>query len=181
MKYLLAGGGTAGHINPAIAIATVITEKEPDAQILFVGNEGGMEQKLVAQAGFDFKTIKISGFSRKLTPKAFAHNIKTAARALTATIAAGKIIKEFAPDYCIGTGGYVSGPVIKAAIKAGIKTAVHEQNAFPGVTTKMLSKNAGVVMLAQEGAKAYLNKKSNCVLTGNPLKKEIITAKKPES
>lgn len=141
MKVILAGGGTAGHINPAIAIAQTIKIKEPDAQILFVGNEGGLEQRLVKNAGFSIESVSIRGFRRSLSPKALAQNAGTVFMAASASKKAKKIIKEFAPDICIGTGGYVSGPVIKAAQSLKIPTVVHEQNAYPGVTTKMLSKD----------------------------------------
>lgn len=178
MKYLLAGGGTAGHINPAIAIAQSIKAHEPDAQILFVGNEGGMEQRLVPSSGFEIRSISIRGFKRSLSPKALVENIGTVIKAASASNASKKIIREFAPDICIGTGGYVSGPVIRAAQKLRIPTVIHEQNAFPGVTTKMLSKGAKRVMLALEAAKEHLDSSCNFVLTGNPVRPVILTADK---
>lgn len=176
MKVLLAGGGTAGHINPAIAIAQVIREHHQDAQILFVGNEGGLEQRLVPDAGFEIKSVSIRGFKRSLSPKALAENIGTAFKAVTASKAAKKIIKEFAPDICVGTGGYVSGPVIRAAQKLSIPTVIHEQNAYPGVTNKMLSKNAKAVMLAMDAARTHFGGELNFVLTGNPVRSQIISA-----
>ena len=108
MKVLLAGGGTAGHINPAIAIAGYIKKMEPDAEILFIGNRDGMEQRLVKQAGFDIKSVVITGFKRSLSPKNIIHNIKTVGYSFESRSKAKKIIKEFDPDICIGTGGYVS-------------------------------------------------------------------------
>lgn len=181
MRYLLAGGGTAGHINPALAIATTIKEKEPDAKILFVGNLGGMEEKLVKMAGYDFAPIKISGIKRSFTPKAIVENTKTAIRVITSSFKSKKIIKDFKPDICIGTGGYVSGPILRKAAKMGIPTVIHEQNAYPGVTTKILAKSAKVIMLAIEDAKKHLNKSYNFVVTGNPLRQEIIMADKEKS
>ncbi|MBQ8001454.1 MAG: undecaprenyldiphospho-muramoylpentapeptide beta-N-acetylglucosaminyltransferase [Ruminococcus sp.] len=181
MKVLLAGGGTAGHINPAIAIAQSIKAHEPDAQILFVGNEGGMEQRLVPASGFDIRSISIRGFKRSLTPKAIAENIGTVFKAVSASNAAKKIIRDFAPDICIGTGGYVSGPVIRAAQKLRIPTVIHEQNAFPGVTTKMLSKGAKRVMLALDAARNHLDSSCNFVLTGNPVRPVILTADKEKA
>lgn len=178
MKYLLAGGGTAGHINPAIAIAQSIKAHEPDAEILFVGNVGGMEQRLVPASGFEIRSISIRGFKRSLSPKAIGENIGTAFKAVSASSVSKKIIKDFAPDICIGTGGYVSGPVIRAAQKLRVPTVVHEQNAFPGVTTKMLSKKAKRVMLALEAAKEHLDSSCNFVLTGNPVRPVILTADK---
>lgn len=181
MKIVLAGGGTAGHINPALAIASYIKEKEPDTQILFIGNRDGMEQTLVKKAGFDIKSIVISGFKRNLKPQAIVHNIKTVTRAFTATAKAKKIIAEFAPDICIGTGGYVSGPVVRAAAKLKIPTIIHEQNAFPGVTTKMLSKKVNRVMLAIEDAKKHLDSSIDYVVTGNPIREEILRVDKEEA
>lgn len=175
MRILLAGGGTAGHINPAIAIAQTVKEHNKGAEVLFVGNEGGLEQKLVPDAGFAIKSVSVRGFKRSLSPKAIAQNIGTAFKALSASAAAKKIIKEFAPDICVGTGGYVSGPVIRAAQKLGIPTAVHEQNAFPGVTNKMLSKDAKCIMLAMDAARKHFDKNCKFSLTGNPVRSQILS------
>ncbi|MDO4747889.1 MAG: undecaprenyldiphospho-muramoylpentapeptide beta-N-acetylglucosaminyltransferase [Eubacteriales bacterium] len=181
MKILLAGGGTAGHINPALAIAGYIKEKEPDTEILFIGNRDGMEQTLVKKAGFEIKSIVISGFKRNFKPKSIVHNIKTVSRVFTASSKAKKHIKEFAPDICIGTGGYVSGPVVRTAIKMGIPAIIHEQNAFPGVTTKMLSKKVNKVMLAVEDAKKHLEQGVDFVVTGNPIREEILKVDKQQA
>ena len=178
MKVLLAGGGTAGHINPAIAIAQTIRNKCPDAEIIFIGNEGGLEQRLVKGAGFEIKSISIRGFKRSLSPKATAQNIGTVFKAVSASNKAKKFIKDFNPDICVGTGGYVSGPVIKAAQSLKIPTVIHEQNAYPGVTTKMLSKKAKRVMLAMDAARGRMDRNCNFTLTGNPVRPEIITAHK---
>lgn len=175
MKILLAGGGTAGHINPAIAIAQTVKAHHPDAEVLFIGNEGGLEQRLVPDAGFEIKSVSIRGFKRSLSPKAIAENIGTAFKAVTASKAAKKIIKEFAPDICVGTGGYVSGPVIRAAQKLSIPTAVHEQNAYPGVTNKMLSKDAKRIMLAMDAARKHFDKNCKFSLTGNPVRSQILS------
>lgn len=181
MKILLAGGGTAGHINPALAIAGYIREKDPDAEFLFIGNRDGMEQKLVKKAGFPIKSIVISGFKRNFKPQSIVHNVKTVSRAFTASQKAKKIIKEFAPDICIGTGGYVSGPVVRTAVQLGIPAIIHEQNAFPGVTTKMLSKKVNKVMLAVEDAKKHLDTCVDFVVTGNPIREEILRVDKDEA
>ena len=181
MRIVLAGGGTAGHINPALAIAAYIKEKEPQTEILFIGNRDGMEQTLVKKAGFDIKSIIISGFKRNLKPQAIVHNVKTVTRAFTATAKAKKIIADFKPDICIGTGGYVSGPVIRAACKLKIPTIIHEQNAFPGVTTKMLSKKVNRVMLAIEDAKKHLDSSIDYVVTGNPIREEILRVEKEDA
>ena len=117
MRVLFAGGGTAGHINPALAIAGYLREQEPDTTILYVGNEGGMEERLVPAAGFDFRTVKISGFQRKVSLKNIKRNAQTLVRIVTSSQQAKKIIRDFKPDICVGTGGYVSGPVIREAMK----------------------------------------------------------------
>lgn len=181
MKILLAGGGTAGHINPALAIAGYIKEKEPDTEILFIGNRDGMEQTLVKKAGFNIESIVISGFKRNFKPKSIVHNIKTVSRVFTSSAKAKKIIAKFAPDICIGTGGYVSGPVVRTAIKMGIPAIIHEQNAFPGVTTKMLSKKVNKVMLAVEDAKKHLEDSVDFVVTGNPIREEILKVDKEQA
>jgi len=180
MKVLLAGGGTAGHINPALAIAGYIKQKQPEAQILFIGNKTGMEQRLVKNAGYDIKSITISGFQRSLSPKSMVANAKTVKRTFTSSAEAKKIIAEFAPDICIGTGGYVSGPVVRTAAKMGIPCIIHEQNAYPGVTNKMLSRRVKKVMVAVEAAKKYFEN-ADVVITGNPVRGEILTADKQKS
>ena len=181
MNVLFTGGGTAGHINPALAAAGYLRQKEPDAQILYVGNKGGMEERLVPQAGFEIKTVHISGFQRKLTPKNLWRNAQTVVRVFTATAEAKKILQEFAPDVCVGTGGYVSGPVIREAAKLGIPCVIHESNAYPGVTTKMLAKSVKTVMLAVPDAKKYLDPKAVCTVTGNPVRGEVLAAQREES
>ncbi|MEE1261681.1 undecaprenyldiphospho-muramoylpentapeptide beta-N-acetylglucosaminyltransferase [Ruminococcus sp.] len=180
MKVLLAGGGTAGHINPALAIAGYIKSMRPDTRFLFIGNEGGMEQRLVPQAGYDIKSISISGFKRSFKPKAAVENIKTLGRTVSSSAQAKKIIKEFNPDICIGTGGYVSGPVVRTAAKMGIPCLIHEQNAYPGVTNKLLSKRVKKIMLAVEAAKKYFPE-ADVVVTGNPVRGEILTADREAS
>lgn len=181
MRVILTGGGTAGHINPALAMAGYLCEKDPNTQILYVGNKGGMEERLVAAAGYDFKPIRISGFQRKLTLNNIKRNMQTVFRVLTASVEAKKIIKEFKPDICIGTGGYVCGPVIRAAQKMGIATAVHEANAYPGMAIKMLAQKCDCVMLAVEDAKKFLERKDNCEFTGNPVRLSVLDAERTAS
>lgn len=180
MRVLLAGGGTGGHINPALAIANEIMKNEPDSVILFAGTPNGMESVLVPKAGFKLATIKVAGIQRKLTPYNVIRNIKALWYLLFAPARAKKIIKDFAPDVVIGTGGYVSGPVVKMAQKLGIKTAIHEQNAFPGVTTKLLAANANAVMLAFSEAEKFLPEGSKIYITGNPIRESIIYKTKEE-
>lgn len=181
MKIIFAGGGTAGHINPALAIAGYVREKQPDAQILYVGCTGGMEERLVPQAGFEFRGITVQGFRRKITPKAIRDNIITVKKAISASAESKKIIEEFQPDIVVGTGGYVSGPVLRAAAKLGIPTIIHEQNAFPGVTNKMLAKSAKRVMLAMPAAEKHFKGKHRFVNTGNPVRGEILRIERDEA
>lgn len=174
MKVLLAGGGTAGHINPAIAIAQYIRSQQPDAKILFAGTPKGMEAELVKKAGFDFTPIKVGGFRRSLSVENLLHNMQSAYYLVTSDFAAKRIVREFQPDLVIGTGGYVSGPIVLAASKAGIRTAIHEQNAFPGVTNKILAKRVDRVYLAVEEAKKLLDPSAHCVVVGNPIRQTIL-------
>lgn len=176
MRILFAGGGTAGHINPALAIAGYLKERQPDAQILYVGAKGGMEERLVPQAGYAFKSVTISGFQRKISWTNFKKNCKTIVHIFTATEESKKIIREFKPDVCVGTGGYVSGPVIREAMKLGVPALIHEQNAYPGVTNKALSRNAARTMLAMADAEKYMEKGAHCVLTGNPVRLSVLRA-----
>lgn len=178
MKIIFAAGGTGGHINPALAAAGEIRENYPDAEILFVGTKDKMEAKLVPQAGFAFEGIAMSGFQRKLSVENIIKNIKTVWRVLFSGFAVKRIIKKFNPDVVVGFGGYVSGPVVRKAAKMGIKTAIHEQNAFPGVTNKLLAKNADAVMVAVPEAKKYLECKNEPIVTGLPVRNEILRADK---
>lgn len=177
-KILFATGGTGGHINPALAVAGYIRENYPKAEILFVGTADRMEAQLVPAAGYDFKTIEIQGFSRELNFEGLKHNIKTVNLLFKSEGQAKKIIEDFKPDVVIGFGGYVSGPVLSVAARMGIPTAVHEQNAFPGVTNKNLAKKVDVVMLTSPEAEKLLKPKNPCVVTGLPIRGEIISANK---
>ena len=178
MRILFATGGTAGHINPALAVASYIRENYPDAEILFIGTNDHMESRLVPNAGFDFKTIDISGFKRSFSPKAIMHNIKTVFRLLKSSSASKRIIEDFQPDVAVGFGGYVSGPVLQSAVKLGIPTCIHEQNAFPGITNKTLAKEVDRVMLTVEDAKKHLEPKNEVVVTGLPVRGELLSADK---
>lgn len=178
MKILFATGGTAGHINPALAVASYIRETHPESEILFVGTAEHMESRLVPNAGFDFKTIKISGFRRSFSPEAIAHNIKTVSQLITSKFSTKKIIKEFKPDVVVGFGGYVSGPVLQTAVDMKIPTCIHEQNAYPGITNKTLAKEVDKVMLTVEDAKKHLEAKNEVVVTGLPVRGELLKARK---
>ncbi len=176
MKILFATGGTAGHINPALAVASYIRDNTENAEILFIGTKDHMESRLVPNAGFDFKTIDISGFKRSFSPSAISHNVKTVFRLLKSSGASKKIINEFRPDVVVGFGGYVSGPVLQSAVKLGIPTCIHEQNAFPGITNKTLAKEVDRVMLTVEDAKKHLEAKNEATVTGLPVRGELLNA-----
>ena len=166
MKIILCGGGTSAHVNPALNIAKRISERT-QAEIAFIGTKHGIESTLVPKAGYPISFVEVSGFSRRLTPK----NIKAAWHAVTSVHEAKRIIREFSPDLVIGTGGYVSWPTVKAASKLRIPTLIHEQNAYPGVTTKMLSKIADRVCISFEGSRRFFDESvaPKLVLTGNPV------------
>lgn len=181
MRILFAGGGTAGHINPALAIADYIKERHPDAEISYIGTANKLEAKLVPQKGYDFYTIDVAGFSRSISPSGIIKNISAVKKAAVATNKCKALINKIKPDIVIGTGGYVSGPVVKQAQKMGIKTAIHEQNAYPGVTTKMLAKNADVVMLAMPEAAPLLKLNKPHEVTGNPIRSELLRITREEA
>ncbi len=176
MKIMIAAGGTGGHVNPALAVAGEIRKQHPEAEICFVGTADRIEAKIVPEAGFPLKTIEISGFKRSFSAAAIKANIKTVERLLKSSGAVKKIIKEFNPDVVVGFGGYVSGPVVRMASKMGIPTAIHEQNAYPGVTNKALSERADKVMLTVEEAKKHLKCKNEPIITGLPVRGELLEA-----
>lgn len=176
MKYLFAAGGTGGHINPALAVAGEIREKYPDSEILFIGTKNKMEATLVPKAGFDFETISISGFQRQLTIANIFKNIKTLIYLVVSAFQTKKIIKKFDPDVVIGFGGYVSGPVLRTAYKLGYPTAIHEQNAYPGVTNKTLAKHVDRVMITVESVRERFDSKNECIFTGLPVRGEMLKA-----
>lgn len=181
MKIIIAAGGTAGHINPGLAIAQHIKSKHPDAEIMFVGRKEGMEYGLVTKAGYRFCHMEVTGFQRRLTLNNIKRNIITVKNLMFASSKAKKILNDFAPDMVIGTGGYVSGPIVLQAAKMGIKTAIHEQNAFAGVTNKLLSKNVDKVFVATEKAAQYMAFPEKCIVCGNPVREEIQSADVLES
>ncbi|HCU33494.1 MAG TPA: undecaprenyldiphospho-muramoylpentapeptide beta-N-acetylglucosaminyltransferase [Ruminococcaceae bacterium] len=176
MRVLFVCGGTGGHINPALAVAGYLKKQQPNAQILFAGSPLGMEAGLVPKAGFDFAPIKVKGFQRQLSWRNLKNNMMAVVYLTTSGYRSRQILREFRPDVVMGTGGYVSGPLVRQAAKMGIPTLTHEQNAFPGVTTKLLSKYVDRVMLAVPEAKKYLNPNARFVVTGNPVREAFFTA-----
>lgn len=166
MRLLLCGGGTAGHINPAITIAEELRRREPDADILFIGREGGGENDAITKCGFDLRTLKIRGLKRSLSPE----NVRRIIQAFEARGEAEKIIRDFMPDIILGTGGYVCWPVLSAGRRCSVPTAIHESNVSPGLTTRLLSGGCDRVFIAREESSAYLGKRARCVTVGNPLR-----------
>lgn len=173
MRIIIAAGGTAGHINPALAIADKTVNVFPDSKVLFVGTPNGMEAKLVKKAGYDFYGIKMAGIQRHLSLTNIKRNAKAVYYYAAAFPQVKKLIEEFKPDICIGTGGYVCGAVLREAARMGIKTATHESNSYPGITTKLLSKTADKVFVFSEDTLKHLKHHEKCLITGNPLRNNI--------
>ena len=171
MRVLIAAGGTAGHINPALAIAGAIKKADPSAEIHFAGRKEGMEYRLVTQAGYPFHHIEITGFQRKLSLNNIKRNIITLWNLALSGPKARAMMKEVQPDLVIG--GYVSGPVVRCAAKKGIKTAIHEQNAFPGVTNKLLAPDVDIVFAAVPAAVEKLGAPEKTQVVGNPVRPEV--------
>lgn len=176
MRILLSGGGTGGHVYPAIAIANRIKEQHPDAEIMFVGTEKGIESEIVPKYGYELKTVTVQGFKRKID----FDNVKRVFKLFKGLEESRKVVKKFKPDVVIGTGGYVSGPVLFNAAMSKVPTVVHEQNSFPGVTNKILSKVVTRVLTSFEDSHVRFpeGSREKLVLTGNPVRKEILVARK---
>lgn len=172
MRVLLAGGGTAGHINPAVAIAKTIQAKEKDAEILFVGTKKGMEHTLIPKEGFSIEYIKVEGMKGHKTIK----NLVPAMEFVFAIGASKRIIRRFSPDVVIGTGGYVCAPVVFAASRMKLPTLIHEQNVFPGSAIKMLARRADVTAISFAASTRYLKEAKEILLTGNPIRPGLFNA-----
>jgi len=174
MRFLFACGGTGGHINPALAIARLIKEKKPDAEVLFVGACGGMEERLVPDAGFKIETVRVSSVSRKKSLSAILENIKTIKKVIAAEREVAGIIRRFSPDVVIGTGGYACYPALRTAIKYKIPTVVHESNAYPGLATRLLAKKVSRLLLNFEASAEHLPKGASICVVGNPIRGDIL-------
>ena len=168
-RIIISGGGTGGHVFPAIAIADALTSISPEVKILFVGAEGRMETEKVPAAGYEIKTLWISGLQRKLTFR----NMMFPVKLIHSTLKARKIIKDFNPHAVVGVGGYASGPTVKAAADMKIPTLIQEQNSYPGITNKMLAKKAVKICVAYPDMEKYF-RASKIVITGNPVRRDII-------
>ena len=180
-RVIFTCGGTAGHVNPAIALAQLALEKNPQAQILFVGAERGLEKELVPKAGYDFKTVHISSFHRSFRPAEIKHNLISVGNLIRAPGEAQAILRAFQPDAVVGTGGYASYPLVKAAAKRNIPTAVHESNAVPGLTTQMLETYADRIMVGFESCRKHYRRPEKVVVTGTPVRGDFFTMTKKEA
>ena len=181
MNVIFTCGGTAGHINPAIAVANILKQRKPDCKILFIGAEGHMEEKLVPAAGYELVTLPGSGLSRKLNVAGIKKNIHAIKCVVNAVGKCRKIIRDFEADVVVGTGGYASFPAIYAAAKAGVPTVVHESNALPGLTTKMAASVATKVLVCFEESVKHYKKPELVEVVGMPVRQEFITTGKTEA
>jgi len=173
MRLLFAGGGTAGHINPALAVAGRIMQDHPGSEIRFVGTPAGMENRLVPRAGYSLYTIEMRGLSRSFSLAGLRDNARAVRLALAAVKRAGDILSEFRPDAVVGTGGYASFPAVYAAAKRKIPTAILEVNALPGVATKLLASRVNRVLVGYEETARRLKKAENIRVTGSPIREEL--------
>ena len=178
LKVILSGGGTGGHIFPAVAIANEIKKLVPHAEILFVGALGKMEMEKVPAAGYKIIGVPIAGLQRKFK----LSNLKLPFLIIQSLLKTRKIVNEFKPDVVVGTGGYASGPLLKAATNKGIPALLQEQNSYAGITNKILSKKASKICVAYEGMEQFFPKEK-IILTGNPVRQDItnIAAKRDEA
>ncbi|MBR3076800.1 MAG: UDP-N-acetylglucosamine--N-acetylmuramyl-(pentapeptide) pyrophosphoryl-undecaprenol N-acetylglucosamine transferase [Oscillospiraceae bacterium] len=181
MNVIFTCGGTAGHINPAISVANLLRERKPETRILFVGAEGEMETQLVPREGYALETLKISSYSRKLSPKGLWHNLKTLNYLREARKKADRIIKEFKPDVIVGTGGYASFPLLRQGARRGIPTAVHEANAMPGLTTRMVADSASRIMVCFEESKSHYKHPERVQVVGMPVRQEFLYTTRAEA
>jgi UDP-N-acetylglucosamine--N-acetylmuramyl-(pentapeptide) pyrophosphoryl-undecaprenol N-acetylglucosamine transferase len=169
LNVIISGGGTGGHIFPAVAIANALKRKVPEVDILFIGAKGKMEMEKIPAAGYPIEALWISGLQRKLTLK----NLTFPLKVIVSMIKAGKIIRRFKPDVVIGVGGFASGPTLRVATNRRIPALIQEQNSFPGITNKILAKKVNTICVAYDGMEKFFPKEK-IVLTGNPVRQEVI-------
>lgn len=179
IRIIISGGGTGGHIFPAISIANKMMEMNPDNKILFVGAEGKMEMEKVPAAGYEIVGLPIVGLQRQLSWQNFVNDIQVPFKILSSIRKAKKVIREFKPDIAIGVGGYASAPLLWAATKLGIPALIQEQNGFAGLTNKILGKKAGCICVAYEGMERFFPS-DRIVMSGNPIRKEMTVPPTPE-
>ena len=181
MNVIFTCGGTGGHINPAIAVAKMLQERKKDVNILFVGSYDGMETELVPREGFRLETLWADSFSRKLTPAGLWHNVKAGVHLCKSMRRAKKLIREFKPDVILGTGGYASYPMLKAGAKKGIPTAVHEANAVPGLTTRMVADKVDKILVAFEESCGQYKNQDRVVAVGMPVRQDFFYTKREDA
>ena len=180
-RVIFTCGGTAGHVNPAIALAQLMHQRDPETKFLFVGAERGLEKDLIPKAGYDFRTVHISSFHRSVKPREIRHNVISVMNLMRAPREARAILRAFSPDVVIGTGGYASFPMVKAAAKAGIPTAVHESNMVPGLTTEMLEPFADRIMVGFEACREHYRHPEKVIVTGTPVRQDFFRLTKAEA
>ncbi len=181
MRVIFTCGGTGGHINPAIAVAKLLIEKNPSAQILFVGAEDGMETKLIPREGFRLETVRISNYLRSVTPAALWHNAKTVVTIRRALKRADQIIQEFRPDVILGMGGYASFPILRQGVKRHIPTALHEANAVPGLATRMVCDKVDRILVGFADSQAAYKNAERVIPVGMPVREEFVFTKRADA
>lgn len=181
MKVIFTCGGTAGHVNPALALAGLIRQRRPDSEILFVGARRGIERQLIEEAGWPFRSVEISSFHRSLKPKEIRHNLVSLRNLIRSPGEARALLKEFPADLVVGTGGYASYPVIREAAREGIPTAIHESNAIPGLTTRLLEPHADLIMVGFEECRKNYRHPEKVLVTGTPVRGDFFTYTKKEA
>ena len=181
IKVIFTCGGTAGHVNPALALAGLIKERNPGSEILFVGAHRGIEKQLIETAGWPFRAVEVSNFHRSFQPKEIWHNIVSLKNFLCSPREARVLLKEFPADLVVGTGGYASYPMIQAASRLGIPTAIHESNAIPGLTTKLLENHADLIMVGFEECRKNYKHPDKVLVTGTPVRGDFFLLTKKEA
>ena len=180
-RVIFTCGGTAGHVNPAIALAQLMRREDPETAFLFVGAERGLEKDLIPKAGYDFRTVHISSFHRSFKPREIRHNLISVCNLLRAPREARGILREFSPDAVIGTGGYASYPMVKAAARAGVPTVVHESNMVPGLTTEMLEPFADRILVGFESCRQHYKHPEKVAVTGTPVRGDFFDLTREEA
>ena len=175
MRVVFTCGGSAGHVNPALAVAEQFQKHHPGCEILFIGAERGMEQRLVSQAGYSIRTVKVSTFERSFSWKVLRHNLKSAVKVPIGRRQAASILRSFRPDLVVGTGGYASFPAVREAARMGIPTAIHESNVYPGLTTRALADKVDLVMVGFPEAAGYYQNAKQVAVTGTPVRGDFFT------
>ena len=181
MRVIFTCGGTAGHVNPALALAGYMKEQDPAAEILFVGAERGLERDLIAHTDYPFRTVNVSSFWRSFKPKAIEHNLVSVRNLLLAEREADAILDDFKPDLIVGTGGYASYPIVRYGAKRGVPTAVHESNIVPGLTTRRLEPYADRILVGFEDCRQHYKHPDKVVVTGTPVRGDFFTRTKQEA